>query len=169
MAAPSSVFTISRVAAMLGKDEDWLQDIASKMEPEDGCLIVWEPVISRPRPLPAKVWNTSNGSSKIAEPRNDPHAIHHPAVLTGCVRRNRPDAALAAQSWKTLQTGSAKTFVRLTMRPVSGMSYGSGCSCRSRCRHGEPGFCQTGTERISCRAKDNWDCVRLQFTTEPEE
>ena len=41
MAAPSSVFTISRVAAMLGEDEDWLQDIASQMEPEDGCLIVW--------------------------------------------------------------------------------------------------------------------------------
>jgi hypothetical protein len=41
MAAPSSVFTISRVAAMLGEDEDCLQDIASQMEPEDGCLIVW--------------------------------------------------------------------------------------------------------------------------------
>lgn len=42
MAAPSSVFTISRVAEMLGEDEDWLQDIAQDMEPEDGCLIVWE-------------------------------------------------------------------------------------------------------------------------------
>ena len=41
MAAPSSVFTISRVAEMIGEDEDWLQDIASEMEPEDGCLIVW--------------------------------------------------------------------------------------------------------------------------------
>jgi hypothetical protein len=41
MAAPSSVFTISRVAEMIGEDEDWLQDIASEMEPEDGCLVVW--------------------------------------------------------------------------------------------------------------------------------
>ena len=41
MAAPSSVFTISRVAEMLGEDEDLLQHIASEMEPEDGCLIVW--------------------------------------------------------------------------------------------------------------------------------
>jgi hypothetical protein len=41
MAAPSSVFTISRVAEMLGEDEEWLHDIALEMEPEDGCLIVW--------------------------------------------------------------------------------------------------------------------------------
>jgi putative tryptophan/tyrosine transport system substrate-binding protein len=41
MAAPSSVFTIRRVAEMLGEDEEWLQDLASEMEPEDGCLIVW--------------------------------------------------------------------------------------------------------------------------------
>jgi hypothetical protein len=41
MAAPSSVFTLSRVAEMLGEDEEWLHDIALDMEPEDGCLIVW--------------------------------------------------------------------------------------------------------------------------------
>jgi hypothetical protein len=40
MAAPSYVFTISRVAEMLGEDEDWLQQIADDMEPEDGCLRV---------------------------------------------------------------------------------------------------------------------------------
>ena len=41
MAAPSSVFTIGRVAKLLSEDEDWLQDLALEMEPEDGCLIVW--------------------------------------------------------------------------------------------------------------------------------
>jgi hypothetical protein len=41
MAAPSYVFTISRVAEMLGEDEDWLQEIADDMEPEDGCLTVY--------------------------------------------------------------------------------------------------------------------------------
>lgn len=40
MAAPSYVFTISRVAEMLGEDEQWLQTIADDMEPEDGCLTV---------------------------------------------------------------------------------------------------------------------------------
>jgi hypothetical protein len=40
MAAPSYVFTISRVARMLGVDEDRLHDIAVDMEPEDGCLRV---------------------------------------------------------------------------------------------------------------------------------
>ncbi len=40
MAVPSYVFTIARVAEMLGEDEEWLQTIADDMEPEDGCLRV---------------------------------------------------------------------------------------------------------------------------------
>jgi hypothetical protein len=40
MAAPSYVFTIARVAALLGEPEARLQDIAMDMEPEDGCLSV---------------------------------------------------------------------------------------------------------------------------------
>jgi len=42
MAAPSSVSTIGRVAKMLGEDENLLHDIAIDMEPEDGCLTVWD-------------------------------------------------------------------------------------------------------------------------------
>jgi hypothetical protein len=38
MAAPSSVFTIALVAQMLGEDEALLDEIATNMEPEDGCL-----------------------------------------------------------------------------------------------------------------------------------
>ena len=38
MAAIGHVFTISRVAEMLGEDEDWLQDLSIDMFPEDGCL-----------------------------------------------------------------------------------------------------------------------------------
>jgi hypothetical protein len=41
MAAPSYVFTIARVAKMLGEDEAWLKEIAIEMEPEDGRLSVW--------------------------------------------------------------------------------------------------------------------------------
>ncbi len=40
MAAVSSVFTIGRVAEILGEDEDWLSDVALEMEPEGGCLTV---------------------------------------------------------------------------------------------------------------------------------
>ena len=40
MAAPSYVFTIARVAKMLGEDEQKLYEIAINMEPEDGCLSV---------------------------------------------------------------------------------------------------------------------------------
>jgi hypothetical protein len=43
MAGISHVFTISRVAQMLGEDEDWLQDISIEMDPEDGRLTVWGP------------------------------------------------------------------------------------------------------------------------------
>lgn len=42
MAAPSGVFTIARVAKMLGEDEDWLWDVAGEMEPEDGCPTVYD-------------------------------------------------------------------------------------------------------------------------------
>jgi hypothetical protein len=40
MAAPSYVFTIARVAKMLGEDEEKLHKIAIDMEPEDGCLSI---------------------------------------------------------------------------------------------------------------------------------
>jgi hypothetical protein len=42
VAAPSSVFTIARVAEMLGEDVDWLSDVALEMDPEDGCLTVYD-------------------------------------------------------------------------------------------------------------------------------
>jgi hypothetical protein len=38
MAAPSHVFTIARAAEMLGQDEEWLEELADQLEPEDGCL-----------------------------------------------------------------------------------------------------------------------------------
>lgn len=41
MAAPSAVFTIARVAAMLGEDDDWLWDVALEMDLEDGRLAVY--------------------------------------------------------------------------------------------------------------------------------
>jgi hypothetical protein len=40
MAGIGHVFTITRVAEMLGEDEDWLHDICIEMDPEDGRLIV---------------------------------------------------------------------------------------------------------------------------------
>ena len=40
MAAPSYVFTIARVAKILGEDEAWLEEIAMEMEPEDGRLYI---------------------------------------------------------------------------------------------------------------------------------
>jgi hypothetical protein len=43
MAAISHVFTITRVAEMLGEDEDLLQEISIEMDPEDGCLTVLGP------------------------------------------------------------------------------------------------------------------------------
>jgi integrase len=41
MAAITHVFTLSRVAQMLGEDEDWLSDISIEMEPEDGIISVY--------------------------------------------------------------------------------------------------------------------------------
>lgn len=41
LAAPSAVFTIVRVAEVLGEEEDWLWDVALEMDPEDDCLFVY--------------------------------------------------------------------------------------------------------------------------------
>ena len=38
MAAPASAVTISRAAEILGEDEEFLWDMSTDMEPEDGCL-----------------------------------------------------------------------------------------------------------------------------------
>ena len=40
MAGSPFVFTIARGAEMLAEDEDWLQELAIDMLPEDGCLWV---------------------------------------------------------------------------------------------------------------------------------
>jgi hypothetical protein len=37
----SHVKTISRVATELGENEDWLFDVATEMEPEDGLIWVY--------------------------------------------------------------------------------------------------------------------------------
>ena len=41
MAAITHVFTISRVAEMLGEDEDWLYELSIDMFAEDGCLRIY--------------------------------------------------------------------------------------------------------------------------------
>jgi hypothetical protein len=43
MAGISHVFTITRVAEMLGENEDLLQEISIEMDPEDGRLTVLGP------------------------------------------------------------------------------------------------------------------------------
>jgi hypothetical protein len=43
VAAIGHVFTLARAAAMLGEDEDWLHEISTEMEPEDGVLAVYGP------------------------------------------------------------------------------------------------------------------------------
>jgi hypothetical protein len=43
MAGISYVFTITRAAQIPGEDEDWLHEICTEMDPEDGRLIVLGP------------------------------------------------------------------------------------------------------------------------------
>ena len=42
MAAPGVVFTIARAAEMLGENIDLLDEIAEQLEPEDGCLWIYD-------------------------------------------------------------------------------------------------------------------------------
>lgn len=43
MAAISYVFTLARVAKMLGENEELLRELAEDIEPEDGCVSVLGP------------------------------------------------------------------------------------------------------------------------------
>ena len=40
MAGIPYVFTIARVAEILGEDEEWLHELSMGLDPEDGCLWV---------------------------------------------------------------------------------------------------------------------------------
>lgn len=42
MAAPGVVFTIARVAAMIGETIDLIDEIAEQLEPEDGFLWIYD-------------------------------------------------------------------------------------------------------------------------------
>ncbi len=42
MAAPGVVFTIARAAEMLGETEELLGELADQLEPEDGCLWIYD-------------------------------------------------------------------------------------------------------------------------------
>ena len=42
MAGISLVFTIARVAEKLGEDEDWLHELSMGLDPEDGCLWIYD-------------------------------------------------------------------------------------------------------------------------------
>ena len=41
MATPNYVFPIGRIAEILAEDEDWLQEIAMELEPEDGHITIY--------------------------------------------------------------------------------------------------------------------------------
>ena len=42
MAAPSCVFTLARAAELLGETEEWLEEFADQLEPEDGRLWIYD-------------------------------------------------------------------------------------------------------------------------------
>jgi hypothetical protein len=42
VAAPAHAITISRAAEILGEDEELLWELATDMEPEDGCLWIYD-------------------------------------------------------------------------------------------------------------------------------
>ena len=59
-------FTIARVAAMLGEDEDWLSDVArEKMDPEAGCLTVMASATGHDRITSFEIENLRNSSRSI--------------------------------------------------------------------------------------------------------
>ena len=73
MAGIGHVFTITRVAEMLGKDEDWLHDICIEMAPEDGRLIVFGP--GEEATTAFTDYGVENLTELIKIYKADPHAL----------------------------------------------------------------------------------------------
>jgi hypothetical protein len=65
MAGISYVFTIGRVAEMLGEDEEWLDEISIVLDPEDGRLDVPDSVKNRQPPLHASASITSRARPNL--------------------------------------------------------------------------------------------------------
>jgi hypothetical protein len=89
MAGISYVFTITRVAQMLGEDADWLQDICDEMDPEDGRLTVLGPGEEAITAFTRLGIDISSSSSRYTKPPltcsvASRHPSDHGAVLTGC-------------------------------------------------------------------------------------
>ena len=90
MAGISRVFTISRVAEMLGEDENLLQEISIDMDPEDGRLIVLGPGEETITAF------THDGVDNLTELRQDGQSRSRPAPALYAARvtsrRSSPDA-----------------------------------------------------------------------------
>ena len=95
MAAPSYVFTIARVAEMLGEDEEWLQTIADDMEPEDGCLrVCGTDDISKTEFTPQdREPQGTDAQLQAGRPQRLTRRSYSPAVLTGWTRIGQPFTA----------------------------------------------------------------------------
>jgi hypothetical protein len=91
MAGISYVFTISRVAEMLGEDEEWLDEISIVLDPEDGRLGVLGLGDESTAAFTALASITSPSLSKSIKPipiyfPDLNRASELAAVLTGCER-----------------------------------------------------------------------------------
>jgi hypothetical protein len=87
MAGIGHVFTITRVAEMLGEDEDWLHDICIEMDPEDGRLIVLGPGEEATTQTPALIISSNSSRSTKPTPTCSSairQASDIAAVLTEC-------------------------------------------------------------------------------------
>ena len=100
MAVISSVFTIARVAEMLGEDEDLLHEVSLDMEPEDGVLWIYgvrgEEVLAF-LPSASKTCATSSPSTK-----NPPLGLERPVTIHSIsldcfCSRHRPSISSASK------------------------------------------------------------------------
>jgi hypothetical protein len=87
MAAITHVFTISRVAKMLGEDEDWLNEISIELDPEDGRLTVLD--LAEDGTTAFTRFGIDNLAELVQIYKADPNLLPRPpsepaAALTGC-------------------------------------------------------------------------------------
>ena len=101
MAAITAVFTIARVAKMLGENEDWLHDLAIDVLAENGCL--WSTAqMTQCWPLHSSKLKICKTSSTCTAPPEQPRRSHlrksrAPAAITGWIRFTQSAAATSGE------------------------------------------------------------------------
>jgi hypothetical protein len=103
MAGISYVFTITRVAEMLGEDEEWLDEISIVLDPEDGRLGVLG--LGDESTTAFTRFGIENLAELVQIYKTDPSLLPRPKIARMTTPRSSPDANFSTRAGGILRDG----------------------------------------------------------------